>query len=409
MKRHLAAILFSLATLLGAAPSALATPRRPAPAPPLTILISIDAFRADYLDRGVTPNLAALAAEGARAAMRPSYPSKTFPNHYALVTGRRPDENGIVANNMLDPAIPGVTFKMSNEAAVEDGRWWGEAEPIWVSAEKAGIFTGTMFWPGSEAEIHGVRPHYSAHYEMAMPSDARVDRALAWLDKPPAERPRFVTLYFDIVDSAGHEFGPDSAEVNQAAATVDAAIGRLRQGLKARKLAANIVVVADHGMAPTSNDRLIYIDDIIPRDSYTALDLGPFGTIFPKPGREAEVQALVGQRPHLTCWNKADIPARLHYGHNARVAPIICMPQTDWLLTTHDAKRSRPTGGEHGYDNQSPEMLAVFVASGPAIRRGVRLPVFDNVDVYPLLAKLVGVKPQPNDGRLSDLAPALAK
>jgi predicted AlkP superfamily pyrophosphatase or phosphodiesterase len=406
MKRFLAAVALLLCAF---APPAVAARPRPASTPPVTILISIDAFRADYLDRGVTPNLSALAAEGARAAMRPSYPSKTFPNHYTLVTGRRPDENGIVANNMQDPAIPGVTFKMSNQAAVEDGHWWGQAEPIWVSAEKAGIPTGTMFWPGSEAEIHGVRPHYSAHYEMAMPSDVRVDHALAWLDKRPAERPRFVTLYFDIVDTAGHEFGPDSTEVNRAAATVDAAIGRLREGLKARGLAANIVVVADHGMAPTSSDRLIYIDDIIPKDSYTALDLGPLGTIYPKPGREAEVQALVGKRAHLECWNKADIPARLHYGHNPRVAPIVCMPQTDWLLTTHDAKRSRPTGGDHGYDNQSPEMLAVFVASGPAIRHGVRLPVFDNVDVYPLLARLVGVKPQPNDGRLSDLAPALAK
>jgi predicted AlkP superfamily pyrophosphatase or phosphodiesterase len=405
---RIAALAWTLAlALLGFADMASA---RPAPRPrPLTILVSIDAFRADYLDRGVTPNLSALAAEGARAAMRPSFPSKTFPNHYALVTGRRPDENGIVANNMTDPDIPGVTFKMSNQAAVEDGRWWGQAEPLWVSAEKAGITTATMFWPGSEAEIHGVRPHYSAHYDMAMSSDARVDAALAWLDKPPAQRPRFVTLYFDIVDSAGHEFGPDSAEVNKAAATVDAAIGRLRQGLKARRLAANIVVVADHGMAPTSSDRLVYIDDIIPKDSYTALDLGPLGTIYPKPGREAEVQALVGKRPHLECWNKADIPERLHYGHNPRVAPIVCMPQTDWLLTTHDARRARPTGGEHGYDNASPEMLAVFVASGPSIRPGVRLPVFDNVDVYPLLAKLVGVAPQPNDGKLSDLAPALAK
>src|SRR4249919_952869 len=142
--RHvLSALAFFLAALGG--PALAQAP------PPVTILISIDAFRPDYLDRGVSPHLSALAAGGARAAMRPSFPSKTFPNHYTLVTGRRPDENGIVSNNMTDPAIPGVKFAMSNEEAVIDRLWWDEAEPIWVTAEKAKILTGTMFWPGSEA------------------------------------------------------------------------------------------------------------------------------------------------------------------------------------------------------------------------------------------------------------------
>ena len=402
-------ILRLLAALLCLAALGAPAAAKPPQPRPVTILISIDAFRADYLDRGVTPNLSALAADGARAAMRPSFPSKTFPNHYALVTGLRPDRNGIVANNMVDDAIPGVRFSMSNAAAVTDGRWWGQAEPIWVTAERAGIVTGTMFWPGSEAEIRGVRPHYMAHFDLALPSDARVDKLLSWFDAPPAERPRLATLYFNNVDDAGHHFGPDSTQVNAAAATVDAAIGRLEAGLKGRGIVANLVIVADHGMAATSDDRRVFIDDLVGKDAYQALDMGPIGTIYPNPGHEAEVaKALVGGHPHLDCWLRADIPARFHYGHNPRVAPIFCLPQTGWELTTHDAHAVAPNRGDHGYDNASPEMAALFVASGPAFRHGVKLPSFDNVDVYPLLARLVGVKPQPNDGRLADLTPALA-
>ncbi|MBW8816220.1 MAG: alkaline phosphatase family protein [Caulobacterales bacterium] len=404
------AIASGLALLLLAACATTPAPPRAAAERPLTILVSIDAFRADYLDRGVTPNLSRLAAEGAHGAMRPSFPSKTFPNHYAIVTGLRPDRNGIVANNMTDPAIPGVVFSMSNEAAVVDARWWNEAEPIWVTAERAGKVTGTEFWPGSEAAIQGVRPHYFTHFNMATPSNDRVDQVLAWLDKPPAERPRFETLYFDIVDAAGHAYGPDSKEVNQAAATVDAAIGRLVDGLKARGIVANIVVVADHGMAAVSASRRVFIDDYVPKGAYHTLDMGPIGTIYPEPGREAEVKAaLVGSHPHLECWERGRLPERLHYGHNPRTAPIFCLPQTGWVLTTHDAHARNPEGGEHGYDNASPEMAAVFVAAGPAFRHGVTLPTFDNVDVYPLLAKLVGVAPRPNDGKLTDLAPALAR
>ncbi|MFL5296388.1 MAG: ectonucleotide pyrophosphatase/phosphodiesterase [Phenylobacterium sp.] len=396
-----AALLLLLATGFPAAAEA--------PSPPLTILISIDGFRPDYLDRGVTPNLKALAARGAHAAMRPSFPSKTFPNHYTLVTGLRPDENGIVANNMTDAAIPDVRFSMSNTAAVLDPRWWNEAEPLWVTAERAKINTGTLFWPGSEAAIHGLWPKHWAHYDKAISSSLRIDMLLAWLDLPPDERPRFATLYFDIVDEAGHYSGPDSPGLNEAAAEVDRAMGRLEAGLKARRIDANLVVVSDHGMAALSDDRRVFIDDLLPKDSYRSLELGPIGSIYPNPGHEAEVErVLLAPRPHVQCWRKADIPARFHYGHNPRVAPIFCLAQTGWSLTTHDYHPKRPVVGEHGYDNEDPLMAATFIAAGPAFRRGVTLKTFDNVDVYPLLAKLVGVAPQLNDGALADLAPALA-
>ncbi|HLZ77547.1 ectonucleotide pyrophosphatase/phosphodiesterase [Phenylobacterium sp.] len=379
-----------------------------APPPPVTILVSIDGFRPDYLDRGVTPNLLALARSGVRAAMRPSFPSKTFPNHYAMVTGLRPDKNGIVANNMTDDAIPGVKFAMSNTLAVLDRRWWDEAEPIWVTAEKAKILTGTVSWPGSEAPIHGLWPKHWAHFDQSFSSDLRVDMLMAWMALPAETRPQFATLYFDIVDYAGHHFGPDSPQVTAAAAKVDAAIGRLQAGLAARGIVANLVIVSDHGMAALSDDRRIFIDDLLDKDAYSALELGPIGSIYPNPGHEAEVaRVLTAPHPHFQCWRKADIPERLHYGHNPRVAPVFCLSEVGWSLTTHDYHPREPSLGDHGYDNAAPEMRATFIAAGPAFRHGVSLPTFDNVDVYPLLAKLIGVTPQPNDGTLTDLAPAL--
>src|SRR5262249_46231963 len=142
----------------------------------------------------------------------PSFPSLTFPNHYTLVTGLRPDENGIVSNTMQAPDIPGITFRLANKEAVADRRWWDEAEPLWVSAEKQGVRTATMFWPGSDTDIGGVRPSEWRLFDKTMTSEARVDTLLSWLDKPQAERPRFLTLYFDKADSNGHDFGPDSPE-----------------------------------------------------------------------------------------------------------------------------------------------------------------------------------------------------
>jgi predicted AlkP superfamily pyrophosphatase or phosphodiesterase len=171
-------------------------------APRSLILISIDGFRADYLDRGITPTLGTWATDGVRAdGMRPSFPTVTFPNHYTIVTGLRPDRHGIVNNYMQDPQIPGKTFKLSDREVQQDPRWWNEGEPIWVTAEKAGLRTATLFWPGSETEIRGHRPRDWTAYDKNMKYADRVDRVLSWLDRPAGERPRFLTLYFESVDN----------------------------------------------------------------------------------------------------------------------------------------------------------------------------------------------------------------
>ncbi|MBS0296908.1 MAG: alkaline phosphatase family protein [Proteobacteria bacterium] len=405
----LARLLAALLLLLTGASAVEAAPAKGR----TTLLISIDGFRADYFDRGITPTLKALADDGVHAkAMHPSFPSLTFPNHYTLVTGLRPDEHGIVSNTMEAPDIPGVTFKLGNRDAVTDRRWWDESEPLWVSARKQGIHASTMFWPGSEAPIKGLYADDWKPYLKSMPAEERVDTVLGWLDRPKAQRPRFVTLYFEKVDVAGHDQGPDSPEVNHAIEGVDASLARLVAGLKARGLydQIDVVVVSDHGMAYTPADHRIFLDDWISPDHVRPISMETIAGLEATPGHEAEVQkAVVGVHPHITCYNRADIPARLRYGRNPRVAPIVCIPEAGWQLTTHEAnaKRKHVSLGEHGYDPASPTMNALFVAHGPDFRKGVTLEPFDNVDVYPLLAKLTGIRPHRNDGRLADLAPAL--
>lgn len=382
-----------------------AAPRRSGP----VILISIDGFRPDYLDRGLTPNLSALAARGVHGAMRPSFPSKTFPNHYTLVTGLRPDRHGIVDNTMIDPQMPGRTFRLGDAAEVTDAAWWNEATPIWVSAERAGLPSATMFWPGSEAAIRGVRPTYWKPFDQSLSAQARVEQVLNWLDEPL--RPAFLTLYFDEVDSHGHWTGPDSAELNAALERTDAAIGRLVAGLEARGLLSetDIVVVADHGMAATSRSRVIPLEDLVEAADGRALVTGPYLAFQPAPDRRAQAEAaLLRDHAHMSCWRKAELPARFVYGGHRRVADLFCLAEVGWEILPEATAARRPmAGGAHGYDPADPSMAALFLAAGPGVRRGASLPAFDNVDVYPLLADLLGVTPEQTDGDLAALAPIL--
>jgi predicted AlkP superfamily pyrophosphatase or phosphodiesterase len=393
-----------------------ATLPSPAAPPPLAkasptsplILVSIDGFRWDYLNRGITPNLSALAAGGVRAErMIPSFPSITFPNHYTLVTGLYPDHHGIVNNTFEDAHLPGV-FHMSTK----DEAWWDEGTPIWVSAERQGMRTATEFWPGSEVAIHRIRPSRWEPFNQAKSGDQRVDTLLGWLDAPASTRPQFLTLYFDIVDTAGHLYGPDSPEVNKAVAATDAAIGRLTAGLKARGLDANLIIVADHGMAATAPDRVIVLDEAVdPTLAHVVFADAVSGIDFPRtPAGEAAEAKLLTPHDHMTCWKKADVPARFHYGANPRVPDVVCAAEVGWLIETKEeiARRRRPLLGEHGYDNAAPEMGALFIAHGPAFARGEMMKPFTNVDVYPLMTHVLGIRGEPNDGRLADVADVLA-
>lgn len=388
------------------------------PAPPSAgarvdpvVLISIDGFRPDYLDRGATPTLNALAADGVRAtAMKPAFPSLTFPNHYTLVTGLYPDHHGIVNNRMTDPAS-GERFVYNDARTTADPAWWG-GEPIWVGAEKRGLRAATMFWPGSDVAIAGTRPSRWLPFDGKMSPNARVDQLLAWMDLPAAERATFYTLYFEQVDHAAHEDGPDSADVNAALRDVDAALARLVDGLKRRGLAerANLVIVSDHGGTATSSERVIYLEDLVRDEQAETVNFGILAGLNPREGRTAEVEAqLLKKHEHMQCWRKSQVPAHLHYGTHPRIPALLCLADDGWIITTREylAKRKRFPGGDHGYDNDDPNMRALFLAHGPAFRRGLVVPEFDNVDVYPLLAHLLGIAPQPNDGDFAAVAPML--
>ncbi|MGX1995456.1 alkaline phosphatase family protein [Xanthomonas axonopodis pv. cassiae] len=415
-----AAAALALLAACSSQPSARSAPTQVPTAAPKTasastphtlLLISIDGLRADMLDRGITPNLSQLAREGVRARwMTPSYPSLTFPNHYTLVTGLRPDHHGIVHNSMRDPTLGG--FWLSKSEAVGDARWWG-GEPVWVGVENSGQHAATWSWPGSEAAIKGVRPSQWRHYQKGVRLDTRVDAVRGWLKTDGARRNRLVTLYFENVDEAGHDHGPESREYADAVRAVDAAIGQLltgmqRDGTRAR---TNIIVVSDHGMAEVAPGHAISVEDIAPPRIATAITDGQVIGLQPLPGQQDAAEASVlGAHDHYDCWRKAELPARWQYGSHPRIPSIVCQMHEGWdaLFPDKLAKRAqRGTRGSHGFDPALPSMRAVFLAQGPDLAQGKTLPGFDNVDVYALMTRLLGIPAAPNDGNPATLLPAL--
>lgn len=375
---------------------------------PTVILISFDAFRYDYIDRFHPPELEALAKDGVRAKwMIPSFPTKTLPNHYTIATGLYPGHHGIVANQAYEF---GEVFSSDDRRTVADPKWWG-GEPIWVTAQKNGMTTASFFFVGSEAPVGGVWPTIHRDYNANVPNTMRVDTALKWLDLPVEKRPRVITLYFSITDDVGHEFGPDSEEIKYAVGEVDDLVKRLMDGLKARKIdkKANVIIVSDHGMANLDYSHAVLFDDhfdlaLAERILWTKEII----QIFPKPGNLDLILTKMKAADHVTCWKRENVPSRMHYSEGTRIAPIVCSTEQGWMASSHKnyddwfRNLSEPTRlrGAHGYDNKYPEMRATFVAHGEAFKRGYVAEPFENVEMYNVMCKILGLKPAKNDGDL---------
>ncbi|MBA2684469.1 MAG: alkaline phosphatase family protein [Gemmatimonadaceae bacterium] len=382
----------------------------PAPAPRsharTVIVLGFDGFAKRYLDADSAPALHALARSGVGSrGMIPSFPTITFPNFYTLATGLYPDHSGMVNNRFFDPAHDSA-FEYKKPIAHES-YWWG-GEPIWVTATKQGVLSATMFWVGSDAPIAGVRPSRWHSYDHGIPFTARVDTLLAWLDLPVAERPRLVMGYFEEPDTQGHRYGPDAPQAKQAVLRVDSALARLVRGLERRGMydSVDIVVVADHGMALISTANVVYLDDVVDSARVKVVTLSPNLSISARDGDNDALLVKLKKLPHVTAWKKGDIPARLHYGTNPRITPIVAVTDPGWMIAWRHG-RQLDVLGEHGYDNANLDMRALFVAHGPDFKAGTTIDAFPNVDVYSLLARLLGVTPAPNDGTIAPFAGAL--
>lgn len=402
-----------------------AAPPASGPVPQTLIVVGIDGFRPDYLATADVPALRHLVDTGVRAdGFVPPFPSKTFPSFLTIATGLLPVHHGILNNTMDDPAIP-VRFRLSDHDGRSDPRWW-LGEPLWVTAERQGVRAAGMFWPGDDVEIRGRRPSDWRRFDQDVPHEARVDQVLTWLARPADTRPRLVMLYFDLVDTASHSYGPRSREALASASAADRLVARLLDGIAARGLAAttNVVVVSDHGMAETSPDRVVVLDDYLDLSTVDVIETGPSVRLQPTrslagtPAARAAwtrrtLAALRDRHPRLQVYRGDRMPARFHYAGSPRIPPIIGLADDGWLVQTRaqrDRWRAQGGGvrGEHGFDPALASMHGVFVAAGPAFRAGVRLPAFESRHAYALFCRVLGIQPSPNDGDAAVTAAALA-
>ncbi|MEP6991884.1 MAG: ectonucleotide pyrophosphatase/phosphodiesterase [bacterium] len=404
-----------LAVALACAPAARTTPATAGH--PYVVLVSFDAFRHDYIDRYQPSAFLAVAARGVRAAgLIPSFPSKTFPNHYTLATGLAPGHHGIVGNAFFDPARS-AWYRLGDKTAVSDGSWYG-GEPIWVTAQRNGVKTGTYFWPGSEAEIMGTRPNLYEVYDATVPNADRVNGVVSWLRTAPADRPHLVLLYFSEVDDTTHRHGPDAPQTAAAVVSVNRSLQQLLDSIAQLPFhdSVNVVLVSDHGMATVAPEHVIAVTDLLARagvdtSRMEVSDNGPVMSLWfgADSARIRRARAVLGESmAHAHAYLRSETPSRWEVANNPRFGDVLLVADEGYVFERRGSDRA-PTTGVHGYDPALPAMQGIFLAAGPGVKAAGMIPALENVDVYPFVAALLRLEHVPRvDGSLRPLREVLA-
>uniref|UniRef100_A0A8D1LTE6 Alkaline phosphodiesterase I n=1 Tax=Sus scrofa TaxID=9823 RepID=A0A8D1LTE6_PIG len=371
---------------------------------PPVLLFSLDGFRAEYLHTwgGLLPVISKLKTCGTYTKnMRPVYPTKTFPNHYSIVTGLYPESHGIIDNKMYDPKM-NANFALKTKEKFNPE--WYKGEPIWLTAKYQGVKSGTFFWPGSDVKINGILPDLYKIYNGSVPFEERILAVLKWLQLPKDERPHFYTLYLEEPDSSGHSYGPVSSEVIRALQRVDDMVGMLMDGLKELNLhrCLNLILISDHGMEQGSCKKYVYLNKYLGDIKNVKVVYGPAARLRPSdvPDKYYSCKYISCQEPnqHFKPYLKHFLPKRLHFAKSDRIEPLTFYLDPQWQLALNPSERKYCGGGFHGSDNAFSNMQALFIGYGPGFKHSIEVDPFENIEVYNLMCDLLNLTPAPNNG-----------
>lgn len=368
------------------------------------IIISMDGFRWDYTDSVHTPNFDKIAQKGIKAeSMQVSFPSKTFPNHYTLVTGLVPNNHGIVNNTFYAPEYDEI-YSIRDREKVKNGKFYG-GEPIWNTAEKQGLKSASFFWVGSEADVQSMRPSYYKTYDHDFPFRQRVDSVIAWLSLEEDKRPHMISWYVAEPDGIGHDAGPHSPRADSVVQELDALLGYFMTKLENHPIGdqVNVIVTSDHGMGSISEEYSIFLNDYI-KEEWVKYAVGgnPIWNVLAEKGFQDSIYLALENVEGLNIYRNPEVPKHLNYGSNERCLDFTIVADSSYSILS-DESYGHYSKGTHGYDIKNKDMNAIFYAYGPAFKNGYVQPEFSNTSVYPLMCQVLQLIPAPNDGDFNEV------
>jgi len=374
---------------------------------PYVVILSMDGFRWDYPEKVNTPNLDFIQEIGVRAKSIPCFPTKTFPNHYSIATGLYPENHGLIFNRFYAPDIK-KQYAVGNRQSVRDSSFYF-GEPIWVTAEKQGVKSASYFWVGSETTHDNILPTYNYHYDGSVPFEERLDGVIEWLELPEEKRPQLILWYIQEPDDVGHHTGPNGQKTKEMIVYLDGLVGLFHKRINELDIAKNIniVITSDHGMGEINKSKTVYLDQLIDMEWIVKMDgANPVYSLDVKEAYYDTLYSTLSGIDHVSIWKKSEVPGRLHFSKSERIKDFVVVADRGWSLL-NSSERKPYSGGVHGYDNRNQDMHAIFYAYGPAFKEGYHQTSIDNIDIYPLICKILNLDAPSVDGNIQHVIPLL--
>jgi len=404
------------------------------------VVISLDGFPAYALKDPLLPvsTLRRLMAEGAYAdSMRPINPTVTWPNHTTIVTGVNAIQHQVLFNGLLSAADPHQPPKIE---PWRPKKLMVHSPTVYDLAFQAGMVTAQVDWvaiydaktitwqfaekPDPEGKIEreliaadvvtkeqlGAFSHQNSAWQDRIWADAAVDI----LEK---HAPNLLLVHFLTLDSTNHEFGPGSGASYTAMAFLDDRVKQILGGIgkSGRASQTTVFIVSDHGflsvqkeirlnvllrqkgfaragggsvwVIPDGGVAMVYVTDPAQRDAL----LPQLRTLF----QNLEgVDHIYGASEFASL----GLPTR---AQSDQAPDLLLSAKQGYLFgdgTTGGVVSPSKDRGAHGYLSDDPAMQAIFIASGAAIKKGVRLTQISNVDIAPTIATLLGLNMKNTSG-----------
>lgn len=377
----------------------------------LTLVLAIGALHPHFVSQDTMPFFTGLLNSSGSVYspyLNLNSPASKLTNLWSLTTGLHPADHGIIGDSFYDPHL-GETFVQYSK----DPAWWN-GEAVWTNAEKSGMGVVAFNWPGADAS--GDRYRQPNRYETFHKPDElneqlqRLERFLSIDDESSSSlsKPDLILSYVSTLDKVVSSNGLSGEPLKKELISIDAFIMKVYQLLAKKDLSesANVIIVSEGGYVPTSEERTLYLDDLV--DLSKIEHICGFPIVGLNPIVEFSVSEMIEEmkerlsshplRANFEIYNKDDIASTLYGGNSDRIGSILVIPKAGYIVATKNGVNELE--GDYKYVNGylADEVLSrgVFFGTGPTFRRtfgdrGAVLQPFDITDVYNIVCDSLSI------------------
>ncbi len=367
------------------------------------LIISVDGFRPEYLNRSITPHINSLATRGVKARLKNVFPTTACPNYISLFTGCYPENHGIISNVFKNTAN-GEYFDTRVPESYNAPKWYASVF-LWEYLEKFSIYSSMISIPGASVYSDYKSSFYFIDIDEKVRPEFRIKEAFYYLRKKE-KTPRLTAIRFEFIDEIGHKEGTITDKMNEAIVTLDNFVGEITDSLKSLNIydKTDIIFLSVHGMTDINDFQTINLGEILYGKDVEIINAGSYAFLYCNSDSIKSYINLLNKNPGLRAFGKKEIPENLHLKYSPFIPDILVLPDYGKTIVEKNDFPTYNLKAIHGYSPEHKSMNGIFIAAGSSFKKKQNTEEVRIIDIFPLICKLFDVHiPKHTDGDIEKI------